>query len=443
MTATETSPRRLLDTLEYLVDERVGIIQFVVETPREPGGPNFFHSFAQAANTSAFCGQANFNRTGGASADRDVAIAKAVGEAVERYCGAIYDASELPLHTYAAAPFQCVHPSQFALLSAEQYQDPGVFLVPFTEQTSVRWGPAVDPLDGRIWYVPAAMIYIPYIYDRANGDSPVAQPISTGLACHCSAAEAATNAVCEVIERDAFTITWQAMLAHPQIEIESLSDRSRDLVARFGRSGYEVTLLDMTMDTGVATVLAVSRSHAADAPPFVPAAAASLDPEEAVRKSLEELEHTREYSQQILRHQPRLADDPSGRNVTDQIGHLNYWCDPVHAPQADFLFHSTARRSVGEMANLATGDIESDLRVLLQRVNAVGHRALLCDLTTPDIAHIGLAVVRAIIPGFHPLVVGHAIRSLGGARLRTVPARLGVAGAAPPHADNPAPHPYP
>jgi len=444
MIRTPRSQRRLLDALDYLVDERVGIVQFVLQTPRTPGSPDFFHCLAQACDTRAFCAQANFGKAGGASADVDVAMAKAIGEAIERYCAAIFDAPELSLCAYGDAPFRAVHPSEFALLSAEQYDDPEVFLVPFDERTVVRWAPARDPLTEDEWYVPAAMVYVPYVYDHAKGDSQIAQPISTGLACHCSRAEAATAAICEVIERDAFTITWQAMLAHPHIVPESIGDRNRDLMARFERSGYEVILLNMTLDTGVPTVLAVSRSRLPDSPPLVPAGAASLTPEEAVRKSLEELEHTRAYSQEILLHTPRLTDDhPRFAHVIDQTDHLNFWCDRTNAPLADFLFRSPARVVLSEMTNLSTGVAEQDLHVLLQRVNGVGHRVLLCDVTTPDVADVGLAVVRAIVPGFHPLVVGHRIRSLGGTRLWTIPQRLGHEGITRERGDNPVPHPYP
>lgn len=435
--------RRLFDALEYLVDERVGIIRYVLEAPREPGSPDLFHYFAQACDTRSFAEQANFGTTGGAALDRGVALAKAVGEAIERYCGAIYKLAEQPLHSWSDAPFRCVHPSEFALLSAQQYLHPKVVFVPFEENTPVRWAPAIDPLGGESWHVPAAMVYVPYIYHREQGDSPITQSISTGLACHCSYAEAAISAICEVIERDAFTITWQAMLAHPQIRVESLSARNQDLVARFERCGYAVTLFDMTTDVGVPTILSVSRGALADAPPLVPAGSSSLDPEEAVRKSLEELEHTREYCQKIMVHLPRLPEDFDYEDVEDQTGHLNFWCSHAHAPLADFLFASPQRRDFGEIAKLSTGDAGRDLDILLRKVADVNHRVLLCDLTTPNVREVGLSVVRAVIPGFHPLAVGHNIRSLGGSRLWTVPQKLGYRGITREQGDNPVPHPYP
>lgn len=443
MKSSQKSRRRLFDALDYIVDDRVGIIRFVLETPREPGSPDFFHYFAQACNTRAFCEQANFGKTGGASAERSVALAKAIGEAIERYCGAIYTLAELPLHDYENAPFRCVHPAEFALLSPYQYERGDVIFVPFVESTPVRWTPAIDATTGERWHVPAAMVYVPYIYHRGQGDSPIAQSISTGLACHCSYAEASISAICEVIERDAFTITWQAMLAHPHIRVESLSTPNQDLVARFERAGYAVTLFDMTLDVGVPSILAVSRSTRVDAPPLVPAGSTSLDPEEAVRKSLEELEHTREYCHKIMVHMPRLPDDLPYEKVEDQTGHLNFWCSHANVALADFLFASPLRRDFNEIANLSTGNSEADLKVLVQKVADLNRLALLCDLTTPDVRDVGLSVVRAIIPGFHPLVVGHAIRSLGGTRLWSVPQKLGYDGITRDKGDNPVPHPYP
>jgi ribosomal protein S12 methylthiotransferase accessory factor len=54
-----------------------------------------------------------------------------------------------------------------------------------------------------------------------------------------------------------------------------------------------------------------------------------------------------------------------------------------------------------------------------------------------------LKVVRAIIPGFHPLFMGHKLRALGGSRLWQVPQSLGYQGINRDTGDNPAPHPYP
>jgi ribosomal protein S12 methylthiotransferase accessory factor len=439
----DSSLRRLIDLADYLVDEHVGIVRYVQEVPIEVGSPDFFHFAAQACNTQAFSRQDNFGATGGASSDRDYAIAKAIGEAVERYCAALYELEELPLSTSQSAPFVNVLPDQIALYSREQYDQPDFPWVPFEDTTAVRWTPATNLATNNTVYVPAALVFVPYYFYRGNGDAPIIQPISTGLACHCSPTEAALAGIYEVIERDAFTITWQAQLSMPQLRVETLSDANYELVQRFEKTGHKVTLLNITLDAGIPTILSILTSEIPTAPALVFAAAVDLSPERAVRKSLEELAHTRRYSQQIMTRMPRLVIDPYHANVVDQLSHLNFWCDHANAPRADFMFAANERVAFDELADLSTGLPTQDLAVVVDKIRAINHEVLIADVTTSDIQELGLTVVRALIPGFNPLFMGHHIRALGGERLWSVPQKLGYPGVNRTTGDNPYPHPYP
>ncbi len=439
MPANTVRPR-LAAAAADLVDAEVGIVRFSGVTRRQAGTPRFFHFWAQAADTGAFAGQRNFGRTGGAAADPERALAKALGEAVERYCAAIYDRAELPLRTAAEAEFPVVEPSLFALNAAHQYAEPGFWLAPFDRDTPCRWAAAVDAVSHEPRHVPAAMVYVPYFYERERGEQPIAQPISTGLACHESFARAAVAALCEVVERDAFTVVWQGRVTPPRIARETLPDDLRELCERFERTGFELTLLDVTLDNGVPTVLAVSRHRSPECPAVVVAAAASLAAADAARSALEELAHTGNYCQEIVRGLPRLTNGTD--SVVDQRSHLNYWCDHANAQGIELLLVGDETQ-FGERDGWETRSVDDDLRELVRRIDQTGHRPLLCDLTTEDVATLGLAVVRAVVPGYHPLVSGHRHRALGGRRLWEVPQRLGYPGITPQAGDNPLPHPYP
>ena len=442
MTWVDRKPQPLSSILDQLFDARVGIINHIGERRRDAGEPNFFHFWSTACDVRSFGRPMNFATGSAAATTRGRAMAKAIGEAVERYCPALIEIETLPLTSYEKAPFPCVLPHKFALFGPEQYAEPGFPYVPFDAETVVRWGPCVDALTGEDCHVPAVFLLVPYHFD--GGDSAIAQPISTGLACHGSVTAAAITAICEVIERDAFTITWQARLARPGIRLETLSPINREIVDRFERVGYSVALLDITTDVGVPTILAVLRGDLPGAVPLTVAAAASLDPEEAALKALEELDHTRSYSHQRLgKGLPPLVPDPTFATVVDQRSHLDFWCHSQHRPFADFLTAAETALDFQAIPNLSANDPDSDLRTLVKRVSATGHRVLLADLTSSDVGELGLAVVRAVIPGFHPLVVGHRARALGGRRLWEVPQRLGYPGLDRETGDNPYPHPYP
>ena len=437
------SAERLFDVVDYLVDERVGIIRDVIEVAREAGAPNVFCFYARACDTKSLSRQGNFADAAGASLDRDLAAAKAIGEAIERYCPAFFDLQELPFYSYNNAPFECISPSKFALYSQKQYSQEDFPYRPFTSETKTHWTAATDLTTGETHYVPAAMVYLPYSYDQENLEHPIVQPISTGLACHCSKAEAAISGICEVIERDAFTIAWQSRLEMPQIAIETLSERNRNLVCRFEQAGAFVHLLNLTMDHGVPTVLAVLRNDAHDTPALVLAAAAHLSSEHAVRKSLEELELTRRLAQELKIQLSPLISEDGFKNIITQDDHIHFFCDQANAHLADFIIASRTRVSFSDVPSVSIGDPEIDLQVLIERVKSVGHQVLITDLTTSDIDQLGLSVIRAVIPGFHPLFFGHHLRATGGKRLWEVPQKLGYAGISQDIGDNPVPHPYP
>jgi ribosomal protein S12 methylthiotransferase accessory factor len=287
------------------------------------------------------------------------------------------------------------------------------------------------------------MVFVPYVYDEPQGERPIQQPISTGLACHCSFEEAAISGLCEVIERDAFLITWQATVSPPCIRTDTLTAVNRDLVERFLRTGNQITLLNITTDAGVPTILAVSRNDVLEAPAFVCAASTHLDPEEAIRKSLEEVAHTRVLAQGLKKHLPAPSSSNDYRAIMDQDSHIRFYGEQANLRLTEFLFASEARMDWREIPSLVTGFPEQDLTVLSRRIAAIGYRPLISDITTPDVASLGLVVVRAIIPGFHPLFLGHRLRALGGSRLWELPQKLGYPGISYASGDNNAPHPYP
>jgi ribosomal protein S12 methylthiotransferase accessory factor len=355
----------------------------------------------------------------------------------------MYHPKEFPLYSFEAAPFPCVPPEEFALYGKQQYKQDDFPFVPFEKKTPTRWTAVLDPVTGETVYVPVAMVFLFTHGLKMNGEKPIAQSVSTGLACHLDPVRAAISAICEVIERDAFTITWQAMLPRPRIHTETLSEHNRNLLYRFERTGCQVALFYLRMDHRIPTVLAVSQSRGRETPALAFAAAANLDPEQAVRRSLEELAHTLPLAQWIKKSAHRLRPSPRYQNVVSLHDHANLYCDARNARLTDFLFSTQQRIGFDEIENISTANLKKDLKTLCDEVRRVNHRVLLADVTSDDVRQVGLAVIRAVIPGFHPLFFGHSLRALGGSRLWNVPLNLGFRGITPESGDNPAPHPFP
>ncbi len=227
------SSATILDLWDELVDPRVGIIRKIRALAIDEDEPNFFHYLSTACDTSAFAPLENFANNGGVGVTPRRAIAKAMGEAVERYCSAIFDEDDLVFASYQELDVPRTRPEAFALYSHEQHAEPGFPYEPFTVGSRIGWTRGTSLVTGEDILLPAAAVYVPYYYRRERGETPVMQPISTGLACGTSEAAAALGGLCEAIERDAFTITWQSRLSRPVIAARDLPAAAADRVRRF------------------------------------------------------------------------------------------------------------------------------------------------------------------------------------------------------------------
>ena len=379
----------ILDLWPDLVDDKTGIVRAVKELFIDDDEPAFVHYLSYACDTSAFGFLPNFGNNGGVGTTARSAIAKALGEAVERYCSALFRYEDLEWAAYGELDLPATHPETFALYSAGQYAVPGFSWQRFTVDTRVAW---------------------------VRGTSLVS---------------------CEVIERDAFTRTWQAVQQRPRIEESTLPAQLLDLIDRYAAVDLAVHLLDITSDVGAPTILSVAEGFAATSPAIAVAAAPHPDPVVAVRKSLKELAHTRKYAAQVMDYLPPVPVDLAGGHpqVDGQRAHLRFYCPQEAKSAASFLWSSELRIHLDEVARPA----DDELSALVAAVAATGQEVVAVELTSPDIADLGLHVVRVIVPGFHPLQMGHSNRCLGGDRLA---ADLWVAGRGPDD-DNPYPHPFP
>jgi ribosomal protein S12 methylthiotransferase accessory factor len=66
------------------------------------------------------------------------------------------------------------------------------------------------------------------------------------------------------------------------------------------------------------------------------------------------------------------------------------------------------------------------LAVLTRSLAEVAPDVLAVDVTPPDVAGLGVSVVRGLVPGFVPLWFGANGARLGGTRLLEMPSRIGL-----------------
>lgn len=332
------------------------------------------------------------------------ARASAVMEAVERYC-AWQPRTAAVVDSHAAlvrAGRPAVDPATCCLAPDPRYHP----------DRPISWTAGVDLLGGGEVLLPTRLAG----YYHHFPEVPVHRVnTTTGLASGNSVEEAVCHALCEIVERDDWTMAdlvsnrlrqvvatrlgakappgSAAWLAdhHPTIDLGSLPDPARDLAARFEKAGVRLVLRAVGQPDGVAAVAAFAVEHVADTFSGAHAGyAAHPDATVAVVRALTEVAQSRAVDIQGMREDIELPDaDVDAWNVHVRRGAPDLTVWPYPDSDAPVPFSALPHRP--------SADVADDIRVLLDTLRARGiAQVAAVDLTPP---WLPVAVVRVVAPG--------------------------------------------
>jgi ribosomal protein S12 methylthiotransferase accessory factor YcaO len=274
------------------------------------------------------------------------------------------------------------------------------------------WTEAFDLIQNERVMVPAAAVGYGPRYGHTG--SPFVTNSSNGLASGNCFEEAVCHALCELVERDAFTLAqlrahWipkalrDAMMgpgtsgaddadAYPRIELASAGEPFSGLLARFERAGLRLVVRDITSDIGIATAVA---AVADDTVPGFPQAHGGMGTHPnariAVVRAITELA------------QSRVVDIQGAREDIVAAGETAPLYNPYmqrarRIERGSWLFaEAGGSRRLEDMASIENGDIAEDIHLILDRLTRQGiGRVLVADVsgTLAD-----FKVVRAMAPG--------------------------------------------
>ncbi|NMO51807.1 TOMM precursor leader peptide-binding protein [Actinoplanes sp. TBRC 11911] len=347
------------------------------------------------------------------------ALVSALGEACERYCGSRWTGEIVRHCRRAELPGPSLDPAELVLYTGEQHRA-GLPYAPWRADTPIGWVEMTDLTDGSAVWVPAIAVLMDY---RVGHHAEFLAPItSNGLAAGPDLGAAVLAATLEVIERDAFVLGWLRELPpRARLSPYDVPDPGvRTLAAGWQRRGIDLELYVLHTDMPVTVVLALGADRDLDRRPSVVAGlAAHPDWVTACRKAALEVGQVRPALRARLRDPAtasRLATlvaTPSAVATLEE--HDLLFADASARPALDFL-RSTPVTAPAEPERPA-----DPLAELVRHA-----RILYRDLTTPDVAGLGVHVARAVLPGFQPIHFGAGEPRLAGRRLRELPERLGV-----------------
>ncbi|MFI1225753.1 MULTISPECIES: TOMM precursor leader peptide-binding protein [unclassified Streptomyces] len=384
-------------------------------------------------------------------------------EGLERYAGMRSRAKRAQVHASLDA---LVADGRAALdprvcgLYSEDFHRANPRVLPFTSGREIPWVRGWSLRDSRTVLVPEVLTY----YHAPGLENRFVQESSNGCASGGALEEAVFFGLMEVVERDAFLLSWYGRAALPEIDPRtSRRPATRQMVDRLEMYGYEARFFDtrITFPIPVVTGVAVRPDGGPGRMCF--GAGAGLDPEAALAGALCEiatdavnLQGRTERDEERLRAMAddfakveALHDHPLAYGIPEMGDHADFLLGApgsVRPPARSFdeLYgggDGSGRRSVLPVSD----DLREDLRRCVDTVAAAGFDVVVVDQTMPEQRDLGLTTVSVIVPGLLPIDFGWTRqRALGMPRLRTALREAGLRTADLTDADlNPAPHPFP
>jgi ribosomal protein S12 methylthiotransferase accessory factor len=267
---------------------------------------------------------------------------------------------------------------------------------------------------------------------------------TNGLAAGPTIASAVLGGLYELVERDALMIMWLNRLPVPEADLRDIGGFPQLYLAHYAQRGIEIRVFNLTTDIPAHVMMAIAVDRSGNGPAAVIGLGCSLDPNHAIVKALLELYQSQVGQAWRFHQRPSDARVLTREDVRDFPDHAALFANQELLPELNFFLGAARLQPVHDLRSASTGSVDGDLEAMVGMLEQAGSRVAYVDLTTPDVAPLGIRVVRALATDLQPIHSGHRQERLGGRRLYDVPRRLGyLSSEAQEDYLNPCPHPLP
>jgi putative methanogenesis marker protein 1 len=232
--------------------------------------------------------------------------------------------------------------------------------------------------------IPAIAVFHPY---SSAADLALFRSNTNGLASGNTLQEATLHGLCEVIERDAWSLSEVKRKVISDVSIEGEEGLLKETMDRFTSKGIEVHLKNLTSDIGMPVIAAAADDVVLhDAGLLTLGIGAHPSPKVAALKALTEVAQSRLTQIHGAREDAVMAD-----------GNRKLGYDRVKRMNQLWFGKAASSKGIDEMESIDKGDIEANISETVDRIHKVGLRSVItADLTRKE---IGIPVVRVIVPG--------------------------------------------
>lgn len=266
----------------------------------------------------------------------------------------------------------------------------------FRDRLPIAWVEGTDlGAEGATRWVPFDVVHTDWTLPLVAG-SEMFLISSNGLASGNSFLEAASHAICELVERDATTLWYcqgDVERKHSRVAIGTIEDEScRIVLETFETAGVAVGIWETTTDVGIPSFhCMIAERDTSSLRRVPPTTGQGCHParEVALSRALTEA------AQKRLTMITGARDDLQRSEYAKRV-------DAAYAGRVlDLIRESEGARSFGDAPSMARSTLEDDVNWEIDRLAAIGLRQVVAiELTSKDMP---FSVVRVLIPGLEAM----------------------------------------
>ncbi|HLJ28968.1 MAG TPA: YcaO-like family protein [Candidatus Angelobacter sp.] len=370
--------------LPGLIDPATGIISRVAHGTAD-GTPDGLPICAVAALRRSGLSEVGF----GKGLDPTEAVISAIGEALELYAASHYQLDDLRHEALNRLAGDRLDPRRLSLYEEALYRESDFPFARFDPRLPIHWTRG-------LWLGTNQPVWMPALPTFRNFPAPpherFCQVTSNGLASGSNLVDAAFRATLELLERDAFMLTWYCRLPGRELMVEgALEPGLKSIHRQIERKGASIKFYLLDAGIGVPTVLCTARGDGQNWPGMALGLGTHLNLRIALRKAILELGQTGPHFCALM--QSGKEPVPScPQEVKTFRQHALYYFPAERNRAFDFLGGAETPLQMSSVAE--THDFS--MSRLLGLLNAARIRIAIADVTTPDLNTTPFRVARAL-----------------------------------------------
>ena len=358
------------------------------------------------------------------------ALIKATSEVTERLLWsherAYWQTDSIRAH-WSELDGTAIDPHTVAGFSDEQKRKEPAFAY---QDEILLWTHGTDLVTATPVLIPTQLVSAKHAHEARNCEPILRISISNGIATHDSFEQAAYHGLLELIERDAFMITYHNQLTPPRINPASIRhERIQNILTTLKKYRLLCDVVILPTDMPTTVVCCVLRDETGGGPALSLGAKAHHAPETAVVGAI-----TEAYSMWHAMRECGSYAKPVPPPPWDVFTRMAFWGKPENLKHLSWLWG-------GPLISMPTGNHNAvTLQHLADAVAQLDCRAVAVPMSPPALQKLGVHSVCVVSPALQPMHMDSDPPYLGGVRLSAVPRRLGLT-----PSDTPPrfPHPFP